>query len=286
MPDAGKPITVLPEGETETLFTSADRVVGTAAKEFDMKGALYAIVLQRGTPVDNASRVTIGTPILWSTAAHDAAIDDNISNGVNAAPAVGTDAEMKIDFGSNTTRQPHLYGRVSINAAASSTTIRLSVSYSTDDISYTGEEVLITRTDSSGGLVITDTDVQGTSSSFRYIRILGQKTSGNGIVTAMVREIYNEEDTGGRTILSFEVFDTENSAWVSLPLTSAFAATDARVNGVSFVDQFNQLGLNMTNHVLFPSNIQAGTALLRAVLTTDKGKSDTSVVILKCNTFV
>jgi len=283
MPDAGKPITVLPEGETETLFASAERVVGTAAKEFDMKGALYAIVLQRGTSVDNASRVTIGTPILWNAASHTAAIDDDVTNGGGATPVVGTDAEMKIDFGSAAVRQPHIYGRVGILGAASTTVVQLRLAYSTDDISYTGEEILISVSSNSAAFL--DTDVQGTSQNFRYIRIRGVKTQGNGVASTIVRELYNEEDTGGRTVLNFEIFDTANSIWVNLPLTTVLGFTDPRATTTP-VDQFNQMGLNMTNHALFPSSIQAGTALLRAVLTTDKGKSDTSVVILKCNTFV
>ena len=53
------------DGETETLFASAERAVGNVTKEFDMKCALYAIVLQHGVVVDNGARVTHGTSKSW-----------------------------------------------------------------------------------------------------------------------------------------------------------------------------------------------------------------------------
>ncbi len=267
------------DGETETLFASAERVNGNVTKEFDMKCALYAIVLQHGVKVDNGARVVHGTPVGWSGADHSAAIDNNTANGGEVATGV-TIAEMIIDFGSAATRIIRLFGQVKIIGSGPSSTSLIRVSYSTDDISYTGLETLITIT--SGQTITLDSDAQGTSTNFRYVKIEGV---GTGALSefATIREVYAEADTGGITDLTFEIKDSARSTWVDMPISPLMPTINPMLNGDPETS-LTQLGVGQAISAILPGATSGGIKLIRAKLTTTKGKSDTSVVIIKVNT--
>jgi len=280
LPDAGSHTSVIPKGETETIFASADRVAGNiTTAEFDMKGAVVGIFVQDGRVVDNSSRVIFGTPVTWTTQDQTDCIDANILNGVQRNPS--TSSEMIWDWGSIATRTLSTQINVATVSLNPANSITIVVEFSDDDVSYGSPQTI----GSTGGAVNNQevrTDL--TAQSFRYTKIRPSVQANS--TRATIREIWEITTIGGASDLTFEARDTERSDWKVISPTTAIPQVAPNATGATF-PLVSQIGQGQINEMFLPTADVADIKMIRAVLTTSAdGVSNTSVVLIKVNTHV
>jgi len=266
-------------GATETLFAPIDRANQSVfMQEFDMTGALYAVVVQDSRIVDNSSRANQGTPVGWSVLAQTLMIDNNITNG--EVTNVNSSSEVRHDWGSIASRIVTVVGQVRTTSNNPANSIRFDMEFSDDDIVYANSQFI----ESTGGVVNTKNfNVDLLSQSFRFTKVVvTQANNTNGTI----HEIYNKATSGGATDLFFEAFDSERGDWKRIFLTTPLDTLRPIDTGATVV-QTDQIGEGQDNRLIMPTALQSGMNLIRAVLTTtDDGVSSTSVVILKTNTVI
>ncbi len=280
MPDAGTHTTIIPKGESEIIFASAERAANNVATaEFDMKGAIVGIFVQDGRVVDNSGRVKFGTPVTWTTTDQDDCVDTNKFNGVQRAPT--TSSEMKFDWGSIATRSISTQINVATVSLNPANSINMTVDFSDDDVAYANPQNIGST---GGGVNNVEVRTDLVAQSFRYTRIRPSVSVSS--VRCTVREIWEITTVGGDTQLTFEVRDTTRSDWKVLAPTTPMKVIDVFTNGAT-VTTTDPVGQGQINELIMPTADAAGVKLIRAVLTTSaNGVSDTSVILIKVNTHV
>lgn len=272
-------------GESTTLFASLERpALDVSVFEFDMKGAFYAVVVQDGRIVDNSTRTNQDAPIGWTVQAQTDAIDNNISNGIEDLTSGVFSNEMRHDWGSVAVRTPRVVDQLRTTSNQPNTTVSMRVSFSDDNITYGATTIVHSFT--AGGPVTQQSTFTFAPTSFRFSKIEAGNTGAASTGAAIVREIYDPALSGGKTDLTFEVFDNERSDWKPLLLTTAIPSINPIETGTTEI-RTDQIGEGQINALVMPTATAGGMRLIRAVLTTSfDGVSDTSVVLLKTNTLV
>jgi hypothetical protein len=266
-------------GATETLFAPIDRANQSVfMQEFDMTGALYAVVVQDSRIVDNSTRTNQGTPVTWSVAAQTQMIDNNITNGIETN--VNSTSEVRHDWGSIASRVVTVVGNVRTTSNNPANSIRFDMEFSDDDITYANSQFIA----STGGVVNSQNfNVDLLSQSFRFTRVVVTQANNT---QGTIHEIYAKALSGGATDLFFEAFDSERGDWKRIFLTTPLDTLRPIDTGATVV-QTDQIGEGQDNRLIMPTATQTSMNLIRAVLTTtDDGVSSTSVVIIKTNTVV
>ncbi len=266
-------------GATETLFAPIERAADSVfMQEFDMTGALYAVIVQDSRIVDNSTRTVQGVPVGWINQDVLDSIDNNITNGLERN--LNSSSEMRIDWGSIALRQVRTVFQLRTVSNNPANSIRFDMEFSDDDIVYANSQFI----GSTGGLPNTvNINIDLTSQSFRFTKVV--VTQANNTRGTM-REIYAPALSGGASDLFFEAFDSERGDWKRIFLTTPLDTLRPIDTGATVV-QTDQIGEGQDNRLIMPTATQTSMNLIRAVLTTtDDGVSSTSVVVIKTNTVV
>jgi len=254
MPDFDK-LTRVPDSEYEELFDNTTKLASSSpfTKEFDIKGAVALILHQSATMVGTTAR-TIESNTNWANPT--IITDDDLNNSTSTTVS----GEIIVDFGSIATREITSKGRAVIQATGGApvgASASVSISYSEDDVSYSGGGTVV----QSNGIESQTVDNTATrvdpGVSMRYAKLTATANPGANSYnpTCYGFEVF-EGGTGlGTGTISFEILNELTGLWETLDI--GFSSLPVQDSSVGSNDTVQSGDISTRNFPKGPGKIRA-----------------------------